>query len=111
MECCRLVGFCWLEAWREQVQSLGIYPLEGRSASADCLSAPPKKVSRTATAPFDRLKVYLITSTSTLVSVPSASNAAQDPMRAARKGFGALFGAVRDIYAREGVKGFFVGNG
>lgn len=50
-------------------------------------------VSRTCTAPFDRLKVYLITHSST----------PQNPLT--------LASAVRSIYSHGGWKSFFVGNG
>ncbi|GAN08169.1 calcium-binding mitochondrial carrier protein SCaMC-1-like isoform X3 [Mucor ambiguus] len=50
-------------------------------------------VSRTCTAPFDRLKVYLITHSST----------PQNPLTLAT--------AVRSIYSHGGWKSFFVGNG
>lgn len=58
-------------------------------------------VSRTCTAPLDRLKVYLITQTSprpdgtTCRAAPSTS----------------IVGAVRAIYAQGGFRAFFVGNG
>ncbi|ORZ02460.1 mitochondrial carrier domain-containing protein [Syncephalastrum racemosum] len=48
--------------------------------------------SRTCTAPFDRLKVYLITRSSTEASIT-------------------LRQAVRSIYSQGGWRGFFVGNG
>lgn len=50
-------------------------------------------VSRTCTAPFDRLKVYLITQTSTEASSSS------------------IMSAIRQIYGQGGFRGFFVGNG
>jgi solute carrier family 25 phosphate transporter 23/24/25/41 len=49
-------------------------------------------VSRTCTAPFDRLKVYLITDSSK-----------GRPLT--------LLEAIRTIYAKGGWRGFFVGNG
>ncbi|KAI8342466.1 mitochondrial carrier domain-containing protein [Chlamydoabsidia padenii] len=51
-------------------------------------------VSRTCTAPFDRLKVYLITDSSKKGGRPLT-----------------LLEAVRTIYAKGGWRGFFVGNG
>lgn len=59
-------------------------------------------VSRTATAPLDRLKVYLITSQET--QGPHAPNSA-------RVGFGQLARAVCAIYQEGGVRGFWLGNG
>lgn len=49
-------------------------------------------VSRTCTAPFDRLKVYLIT------------NGSQSQSLTIRE-------AIKTIYAKSGWRGFFVGNG
>ncbi|KAI3623594.1 hypothetical protein CBS14141_003855 [Malassezia furfur] len=56
-------------------------------------------VSRTATAPLDRLKVYLMTSQET-----------QGP-RSARIGFGELTRAFGAIYRDGGLRGFWLGNG
>lgn len=78
-------------------------------------------VSRTATAPFDRLKVYLITKT----DAPQEVNRPPDVMHSAnvkdavkktfkfnRKGFGHLTEAVARIYKDGGgVRAFWVGNG
>ncbi|KAH8113244.1 mitochondrial carrier [Phellopilus nigrolimitatus] len=66
-------------------------------------------VSRTTTAPFDRLKVFLITrspelSNVTLVGTTQAS-------QAATQGFKAIGGAITQIYAEGGVRAFWVGNG
>lgn len=52
-------------------------------------------VSRTCTAPFDRLKVYLITT--------SDSSSNKRPLT--------ILEAVKTIYAKGGWRGFFVGNG
>ncbi|KAI2626855.1 mitochondrial carrier domain-containing protein [Xylaria nigripes] len=68
-------------------------------------------ISRTATAPLDRLKVYL------LVSTKSDANAALDAARKrqpvlALKNVGRpLFTAVADLYKSGGLRGFFAGNG
>lgn len=59
-------------------------------------------VSRTATAPLDRLKIFLITSQETLG--PHAP-------KSARVGFGALAKAIADIYREGGIRGFWLGNG
>lgn len=79
-------------------------------------------VSRTATAPFDRLKVYLITST----HIPEAMKAAKDPkapvtmtsrlvehsVKYGSKGVGHLVDAVTRIYRDGGgARAFWVGNG
>jgi solute carrier family 25 phosphate transporter 23/24/25/41 len=58
-------------------------------------------VSRTATAPFDRLKIFLITRPPDLGGAPQASGS----------GARAIASAVARIYAEGGVRGFWVGNG
>ncbi|GAA6009677.1 uncharacterized protein JCM10292_003888 [Rhodotorula paludigena] len=67
-------------------------------------------VSRTATAPFDRLKVYLITSPA---SGPIASETAPDVNgKRPRPGAGSLVKAVRAVYTQGGgIKAFWTGNG
>ncbi|KAI0483978.1 mitochondrial carrier [Xylariaceae sp. FL0804] len=68
-------------------------------------------VSRTATAPLDRLKVYL------LVNTTSSTNAALDAAKKgqavqALKGAGRpLVTAVTELYKSGGFRGFFAGNG
>ncbi|KZS97948.1 mitochondrial carrier [Sistotremastrum niveocremeum HHB9708] len=61
-------------------------------------------ISRTATAPFDRLKVYLITRAPELASLSGGP-------KVVTHGAHALAGAIRSIYAEGGVLGFWVGNG
>ncbi|KAJ9110277.1 hypothetical protein QFC19_001680 [Naganishia cerealis] len=78
-------------------------------------------VSRTATAPFDRLKVYLITKTDTpqelkrppdVLHSGSATEAVKQTTKLGRKGFGHLGEAVVRIYRDGGgVRAFWVGNG
>lgn len=70
-------------------------------------------VSRTVTAPFDRLKVYLITTTHTHYNAEAiaASNHSQ-PVKMGWRAIGNLWGAVRCIYADGGgTRAFWVGNG
>ena len=64
-------------------------------------------MSRTATAPFDRLKIFLITRSPELVV---AGDLARSPKAAAR-GMKAIFGAIGRIYLEGGVLAFWVGNG
>ncbi|KDE06805.1 hypothetical protein, variant [Microbotryum lychnidis-dioicae p1A1 Lamole] len=78
-------------------------------------------VSRTATAPFDRLKVYLITSPSTLQPVtprytPSLGSpeaaASSRPTKKVRRGKGSIPAAVRAIWRQGGgLAAFWTGNG
>lgn len=76
-------------------------------------------MSRTATAPFDRLKVYLINVVDrSPAKLPSAGQSAAHPLQAAKSaaavgehGLGVLRHAVGDLYRQGGVKAFFVGNG
>ncbi|KAL7654435.1 hypothetical protein ACMYSQ_006445 [Aspergillus niger] len=67
-------------------------------------------VSRTATAPLDRLKVYLIAQTGVK---SSAVRAAKDgaPLRAAGKASKTLVEAVKDLWRAGGIRSLFAGNG
>jgi len=65
-------------------------------AAGGCAGA----VSRSCTAPFDRLKVYLITRTSTTTKDAAANRSKST-----------LLSAMKSIYAHGGIRGFFVGNG
>lgn len=80
----------------ESLQSIG-YFFAGGIAGA---------VSRTTTAPFDRLKVALIAST----DLPVLKKAIQGDLTKSASQT-TIARAVRDIYARGGLKAFFVGNG
>lgn len=72
-------------------------------------------VSRTATAPFDRLKIYLITTarTTAIREVASSTVSSTDAAsRLASSGFGVLGEAIRALYREGGgLKAFWVGNG
>lgn len=61
-------------------------------------------VSRTCTAPFDRLKVYLITQT-------SYTNQKILAPGEVKKAESSLLRGMKDIYKQGGIRGFFVGNG
>ncbi|WVQ83428.1 hypothetical protein IAT38_005569 [Cryptococcus sp. DSM 104549] len=66
-------------------------------------------VSRSVTAPFDRLKIYLIT---TPDFTPFNRDAhLSHPLRAGVKAVGNLWGAVQRIYSGGGLRAFWVGNG
>lgn len=100
------------EAWR--------FLLAGGVAGAGKLSRPcvsgqtaDSTVSRTVTAPFDRLKVYLITTTNAPIN-SEAINASTlpKPIKSSWRAVSNLWGAVRCIYADgAGLKAFWVGNG
>jgi solute carrier family 25 (mitochondrial phosphate transporter), member 23/24/25/41 len=66
-------------------------------------------ISRTATAPLDRLKVYLLVDTRT--NAADALKAAQKgrPLQALKHGGRSFFMAVSDIYKSGGIRGFFAG--
>ena len=66
-------------------------------------------VSRTATAPFDRLKVFLITRAPDMGHISATSPS--DAGKAASQGMKALLSATRAIYVEGGIFGFWVGNG
>ncbi|GAA5826412.1 hypothetical protein JCM3770_004696 [Rhodotorula araucariae] len=69
-------------------------------------------VSRTATAPFDRLKVYLITSATAPPCPDAAAAAAKAGKRPPRPGAGSLGKAIQTVYHQGGgVKAFWTGNG
>lgn len=68
-------------------------------------------ISRTATAPLDRLKVYLLVKTDTVPAAQKALDAAKkgEPVKAAKRAGGPLIRAVVDLYKSGGVRGFFAG--
>ncbi|KAH8830503.1 mitochondrial carrier [Flagelloscypha sp. PMI_526] len=65
-------------------------------------------VSRTATAPFDRLKIFLITRPPDLGGIPSI---AQTTLRDTKSSFRTLSNAAMRIYTEGGVVAFWKGNG
>ncbi|PWY89025.1 mitochondrial carrier [Aspergillus heteromorphus CBS 117.55] len=67
-------------------------------------------VSRTATAPLDRLKVYLIAQTGVKTSAVSAAKDGA-PLRAAGKASKTLLEAVKDLWRAGGIRSLFAGNG
>lgn len=63
-------------------------------------------VSRTATAPFDRLKVFLITRAPEVLKVGDAPVPGQSA-----RGLKAIFDGISTIHSEQGLRGFWVGNG
>ncbi|KOS12949.1 mitochondrial carrier [Malassezia pachydermatis] len=63
-------------------------------------------VSRTATAPFDRLKIFLMTSRASLSPAAMGQGATTT-----KSGFGALAQGMITIYQEGGLRGFWLGNG
>ncbi|RYP14896.1 hypothetical protein DL765_006038 [Monosporascus sp. GIB2] len=68
-------------------------------------------ISRTATAPLDRLKVYLLVNTSTDASLVVKAAKKGQPLLAIRNAGRPLITAVTDLYKAGGFRGFFAGNG
>ncbi|KAI5457299.1 mitochondrial carrier domain-containing protein [Mariannaea sp. PMI_226] len=68
-------------------------------------------VSRTATAPLDRLKVYLLVNTSSGSETAGAALRQGSPLAAVRNAAKPLGDAVRDLFRNGGIRSFFAGNG
>jgi solute carrier family 25 phosphate transporter 23/24/25/41 len=84
----------------ETMQGLG-YFLSGAIAGA---------VSRTATAPFDRLKVYLIADIGQSESAIDAAKGAK-PIAAVKSAASPIIDAIRTLWRTGGFRTFFAGNG
>lgn len=68
-------------------------------------------LSRTATAPLDRLKVYLLVNTKSESQTATAALKQGRLVAAARNALRPLGDAVKDVYRSGGLSGFFAGNG
>ncbi|KAL7624482.1 hypothetical protein AAE478_006047 [Parahypoxylon ruwenzoriense] len=68
-------------------------------------------ISRTATAPLDRLKVYLLVNTTSSANVALDTAKKGQPFLALKNAGRPLFTAITDIYKAGGIRGFFAGNG
>ncbi|TKA75506.1 hypothetical protein B0A55_04658 [Friedmanniomyces simplex] len=66
--------------------------------------------SRTATAPFDRLKVYLIAQTGVAADAVSAAKGGQ-AVEATKQASRTLWMAVQELWAAGGIRSLFAGNG
>ncbi|KAL4771364.1 mitochondrial carrier domain-containing protein [Aspergillus nidulans var. acristatus] len=67
-------------------------------------------VSRTATAPLDRLKVYLIAKTGSPSSVVTAAKDGA-PLKAAGRASRSLMDALKELWKAGGIRSLFAGNG
>ena len=68
-------------------------------------------VSRTATAPLDRLKVYLLVNTNTKANVAVAAAKQGRPLASLRSASGPIVDAVVSLWKAGGMKTFFAGKG
>ncbi|XDG02856.1 hypothetical protein ABKA04_002471 [Annulohypoxylon sp. FPYF3050] len=68
-------------------------------------------ISRTATAPLDRLKVYLLVNTTSNANVAVEVAKKGQPIQALKHAGRPLVTAIADLYKAGGVRGFFAGNG
>jgi hypothetical protein len=66
-------------------------------------------VSRTATAPLDRLKVYLLVNTKSEADTAVNALKSGKPVNAVKNAARPLGDAVRDLYRAGGLRGFFTG--
>ena len=66
-------------------------------------------VSRTATAPLDRLKVYLLVNTATSGETAVAAIKQGRPVAAVKNAFRPIGNAVKELFLNGGVKSFFAG--
>ncbi|KAG0642060.1 mitochondrial carrier domain-containing protein [Tuber brumale] len=69
-------------------------------------------ISRTATAPFDRIKVYLIAQTGNSTAKKAIEAVTQgEAVQAAKKAAGPIKDSIRALWRAGGVRSFFAGNG
>ncbi|KAI0541450.1 mitochondrial carrier domain-containing protein [Xylaria digitata] len=68
-------------------------------------------ISRTATAPLDRLKVYLLVNTKSDTNIALDAAKKGRPILALKNAGRPLLAAVSDLYKSGGARGFFAGNG
>ncbi|KAL3962228.1 hypothetical protein ACCO45_003751 [Purpureocillium lilacinum] len=68
-------------------------------------------VSRTATAPLDRLKVYLLVNTKSSSETAAAALRQGRPIAALQNSLRPIKDAVRDLFQSGGLRSFFAGNG
>lgn len=66
-------------------------------------------VSRTATAPLDRLKVYLLVNTKSGADTAATALKQGQPVHALKKATRPFGDAMRDLYRSGGIRSFFAG--
>jgi solute carrier family 25 (mitochondrial phosphate transporter), member 23/24/25/41 len=94
----------WLSVRSYELQLTDIFPHLGYFIAGGIAGA----VSRTATAPLDRLKVYLIAQTGVRKeAVRTAQKGA--PVSAVGKGLGTLIEATRELWRTGGIRSLFAG--
>ncbi|KAE8555540.1 hypothetical protein TMatcc_002796 [Talaromyces marneffei ATCC 18224] len=96
----------WLSVRSYELQLTDIFPHLGYFIAGGVAGA----VSRTATAPLDRLKVYLIAHTGVREEVVCAAQKGA-PVNAMRKGIQSLVDATKELWKAGGIRSLFAGNG
>ncbi|EED13076.1 calcium dependent mitochondrial carrier protein, putative [Talaromyces stipitatus ATCC 10500] len=96
----------WLSVRSYELQLTDIFPHLGYFIAGGLAGA----VSRTATAPLDRLKVYLIAQTGVRKEAVRAAQKGA-PVNAVRKGIKSLVDAMKELWKAGGVRSLFAGNG
>lgn len=94
----------WLSVRSYELQLTGIFPHLGYFVAGGLAGA----VSRTATAPLDRLKVYLIAQTGVRQEAVRAAQKGA-PMNAVRKGVQSLVYAMQELWNAGGIRSLFAG--
>lgn len=95
----------WLAVRSYELQLTDIFPYLGYFIAGGVAGA----VSRTATAPLDRLKVYLIAQTGVREEAVRAAQKGA-PVNAMRKGIQSLVDATKELWKAGGVRSLFAGS-
>lgn len=94
----------WLSVRSYELQLTDIFPHLGYFVAGGVAGA----VSRTATAPLDRLKVYLIAQTGVREEAVRAAQKGA-PLNAMRKGIQSLVDATKELWKAGGIRSLFAG--
>jgi solute carrier family 25 phosphate transporter 23/24/25/41 len=95
----------WLSVRSYELQLTDIFPHLGYFVAGGAAGA----ISRTATAPLDRLKVYLIAQTGVREEAVRAAQKGA-PVNAMRKGIQSLVDAMKELWKAGGIRSLFAGN-